>query len=79
MILDEATAFTAPENEDKIQSSIMDLSKWMRISPLFFTEQLIAAGVDPEVAEANACRIEHIISEESFERLKEAANGMRQA
>lgn len=57
----------------------MDLSKWMRISPLFFTEQLIAAGVDPEVAEANACRIEHIISEESFERLKEAANGMRQA
>ena len=50
----------------------MDLSKWMRISPLFFTEQLIAAGVDPEVAEANACRIEHIISEESFERLKEA-------
>ena len=27
MILDEATAFTDPENEDKIQSSIMALSK----------------------------------------------------
>ena len=30
-------------------------------------------------AEADACRIEHIISAESFERLKEAAKGMRQA
>ena len=39
----------------------------------FFTEQLIAAGVDPTTAEADACRIEHIISDESFSRLKEAA------
>ena len=39
----------------------------------FFTEQLIAAGVDPKTAEADACRIEHIISDESFSRLKEAA------
>ena len=39
----------------------------------FFTEQLIAAGVDPRTAEADACRIEHIISDESFDRLKEAA------
>ena len=40
----------------------------------FFTERLIiAAGVDPKTAEADACRIEHIISDESFSRLKEAA------
>ena len=39
----------------------------------FFTEQLIAAGVDPKTSEADACRIEHIISDESFSRLKEAA------
>ncbi len=39
----------------------------------FFTEQFIAAGVDPEIAEPDACRIEHIISDESFSRLKEAA------
>ena len=32
----------------------------------FFTEQLIAAGVDPRTAEADACRIEHIISDESL-------------
>ena len=38
-----------------------------------FTVLLIAAGVDPRTAEADACRIEHIISDESFDRLKEAA------
>ena len=39
----------------------------------FFTERLIAAGVDPKTAEADACRIEHVISEESFKRLKASA------
>ena len=39
----------------------------------FFTERLIAAGVDPETAEADACRIEHVISEESFRQLKAVA------
>ena len=38
----------------------------------FFTERLIAAGVEPKTAEADACRIEHVISEESFRRLKAA-------
>ena len=38
----------------------------------FFTDRLIAAGVDPETAERDACRIEHVISEETFERLKVA-------
>ncbi len=39
----------------------------------FFTQRLIAAGVDPKTAEADACRIEHVISEESFQRLKATA------
>ena len=39
----------------------------------FFTERLIEAGVDPETAERNACRIEHVISDESFRRLKAVA------
>src|SRR5699024_5472212 len=42
-------------------------------SHCFFTEQLIAAGVAPRIAEDDACRIEHIISDESFSRLKEVA------
>ena len=39
----------------------------------FFTERLIAAGVDPATAEWDACRMEHVISNESFQRLKAAS------
>ena len=38
----------------------------------FFTEMLTNVGVDPETAERDACRIEHVISKETFERLKAA-------
>ena len=38
----------------------------------FFTRRLIAAGVDPQTAEREACRMEHTISQKSFELLKEA-------
>lgn len=38
----------------------------------FFTDRLIEAGVDPESAERDACRMEHVISQESFERLRDA-------
>ena len=37
----------------------------------FFTDRLIEAGVDPKTAEADACRIEHVTSDETFRRLKE--------
>lgn len=37
----------------------------------FFTEQLIAVGVDKATAEQDACRIEHVISDTSFRKLKE--------
>ena len=38
----------------------------------FFTKQLIAAGVDSKTAEVDAYRIEHVISNESFQKLKDA-------
>ena len=41
----------------------------------FFAEQLIAAGVDQETAEQDACRIEHAISDTSFRKLKEKVQG----
>ena len=37
----------------------------------FFTAWLMEAGVDLKIAEKDACRIEHIISDETFRRLKE--------
>ena len=38
----------------------------------FFTDLLTEAGVDPVTAEKDACRMEHVISQESFERLRDA-------
>lgn len=32
--------------------------------------RLVSLGVDPEIAEHDACGIEHIISRESFEKIK---------
>ena len=37
----------------------------------FFTQLLLCAGVEPEQAEQDACRMEHAISEEGFVKLKE--------
>lgn len=41
----------------------------------FFTKQLIEAGVPQDIAVQDACRLEHAISAESFQKLKEAAEG----
>lgn len=35
------------------------------------TQLLISIGVDPEIAEADACRVEHDISDETFSKIKE--------
>ena len=37
------------------------------------TQFLISLGVSPEVAAEDACRIEHVLSNESFEAIKEHA------
>lgn len=39
----------------------------------FFIKQLIEAGVPRDIAVQDACRLEHVISETSFNKLKEAA------
>lgn len=39
----------------------------------FFTKQLIEAGVPRDIAVQDSCRLEHVISETSFNKLKEAA------
>ena len=36
----------------------------------FYTAHLVGLGVDPEQAEQDACKIEHVISEESYQKLK---------
>ena len=38
----------------------------------FFTRLLVEAGVEPKAAERDACRMEHVISENSFRHLKQS-------
>lgn len=38
---------------------------------VFLGDVLTYLGVDPEVADADACKIEHDLSDESFQRIKE--------
>lgn len=38
------------------------------------TEWLVRLGVDPAIAAEDACRIEHVISKESFDAIKKVAN-----
>ena len=39
-------------------------------STAFFTRLLVDAGVEPKTAEQDACRMEHVISAETFAALK---------
>ena len=41
------------------------------------SKMLIHLGVSEETAEADACRMEHVISDESFQAIKRHANSLR--
>ena len=45
----------------------------------FFTEHLIEIGIDPKTAESEACRIEHDISRETFQKLVDANQNAKEA
>ncbi|MDR1550591.1 MAG: hypothetical protein LBT06_18670 [Hungatella sp.] len=36
----------------------------------FFKNQLVTAGIDPQIADKEACQMEHIISDETFQKIK---------
>ena len=38
------------------------------------TQALVVMGLSPEAAEENACRVEHVITEEAFETIKKYFN-----
>lgn len=41
----------------------------------YFRDLLVASGVDPETAEHEACKMEHAISTESYQRLRKLLDG----
>ena len=52
----------------------VDVARHMEVTyekHCFFTRLLIEAGVEPRIAEQDACRMEHVISESSFRHLKQ--------
>lgn len=61
--LDNHKAITLTTSGKKIAAAIFERHE---ILTNFFT----MIGVSPETAEADACRMEHVISEETFEKIK---------
>ncbi len=49
-----------------------EIAKKVYAKHRFFKEYLISIGVDEKIAEQDACRMEHAISDQSFEKLKES-------
>ena len=44
-----------------------------------FTQWLVSLGVDPAIAAQDACRIEHVLSKETFEAIKRHVSGQAAA
>ena len=61
--MDKEGLITLTESGMAIAASMLDRHKTL-------TRFLIHLGVDPETAEADACKMEHDISQESFEKIK---------
>ena len=64
ILVNDAGHITLTESGLNITSSVLE-----RHSVL--SRMLMALGVDPEIASEDACRIEHVISQESFDAIKE--------
>ena len=68
-----------------LDGNINLLEKGMEIAEKIYerhtmiSEWLTAMGVDPEIAAEDACRIEHVISNETFDALKRHVKTMSAA
>lgn len=64
ILVDNAGHITLTESGLNIAESILERHRVL-------SHMLIMLGVDPEIASEDACRIEHVISKESFDAIKE--------
>lgn len=64
--------FITIDNKGSIEFTDKGLQKAKTIYErhIVLSKYLIRLGVDKEIAEEDACRIEHVISDESFEAIK---------
>ena len=63
VIMDESGYLTLTESGRKIAEKIYERH-------VVLEKLLISIGVSPETAERDACKIEHVVSEETFETIK---------
>ena len=61
--VDDAGHITLTASGLKVAESILERHKVL-------TEMLVRLGVDQEIASEDACRIEHVLSKESFDAIK---------
>lgn len=61
--VDAAGHITLTESGLSIAESILERHRVL-------SQMLIRLGVDPEIASGDACRLEHVISKESFDAIK---------
>ena len=55
----------------ELTDSGMQIAKKVYRRHILLTEWLTAIGVDPDIASQDACRMEHVISQETFEKMRE--------
>ena len=58
----------------KLLSKGLEIAEKMYERHIFLSDWLISLGVNAETAAYDACRIEHVISSESFEAIKKYVN-----
>jgi Mn-dependent DtxR family transcriptional regulator len=58
----------------ELTASGLEIARCIDERHRLLTLWLTALGVAPEVAAADACRIEHVVSEETFEKIKKHAD-----
>ena len=67
IVMDKDGYITLTEKGKEVAERVYERHK-------FISQGLIKLGVDPKIAEDDACRIEHVISVETFEAIKKLSN-----
>ncbi|MCD8354990.1 MAG: metal-dependent transcriptional regulator [Clostridia bacterium] len=68
--LEEDGYVTCEERDIRITQQGEDIAKRIYARYLFFTKLLVQAGVRENRAEKEACRMEHALSEDSYQKLR---------
>ena len=55
-----------------------DIAERMYERHVMITNWLVSIGVEPQTAASDACRIEHVLSEQSFEAIKRHAQSIKE-